>query len=119
MLLKPEEAVETSSDEDSSSEEESDKDSDKDSDTVSIKEDNQSAICLTKNPQYHGRSKHISIKHHYIRDLVKDGSVVVQYCSTEDMVADIFTKGLSGERFVKLRQMLNVQDSLEETVFVN
>ena len=56
-------------------------------------EDNQSAICLSKNPQYHGRSKHISIKHHFIRDLVKKGLVAIHYCQSEEMIADMLTKG--------------------------
>lgn len=38
-----------------------------------IYEDNQSAIAMTKNPQFHGRAKHIDIKHHYIREQVAQG----------------------------------------------
>ena len=80
--------------------------------TITINEDNQSAICLSKNPQFHGRSKHISIKHHFLRDQVKEGSIEVKYCRTEEMIADMFTKGLSGERFMKLRRMAIVQELL-------
>ena len=80
--------------------------------TITINEDNQSAICLSKNPQFHGRSKHISIKHHFLRDQVKEGSIEVKYCRTEEMIADMFTKGLSGERFMKLRRMASVQELL-------
>lgn len=40
-----------------------------------IYEDNQSTICMTKNPQFHGRSKHIGIKYHYIREQVKERSI--------------------------------------------
>ena len=46
---------------------------------VIIYEDNQSAIAMTKNPQFHGRTKHIAIKYHYIRKQVNDGTVNVQY----------------------------------------
>ncbi|XP_050946570.1 secreted RxLR effector protein 161-like [Cucumis melo] len=49
------------------------------------------AGSLSKNPVFHGRSKHIRIKYHFIRDLVKDGEVIVKYCKTQDQVADIFT----------------------------
>uniref|UniRef100_A0A1X7U2X2 Reverse transcriptase Ty1/copia-type domain-containing protein n=1 Tax=Amphimedon queenslandica TaxID=400682 RepID=A0A1X7U2X2_AMPQE len=70
-----------------------------------IQEDNQLAICLTKNPQFHGRSKHIAIKYHFIREQVKEGMIRVEYCKTEDMLADIFSKGLFGERFKRLRNL--------------
>ena len=67
-----------------------------------IFEDNQSAIAMTKNPQYHGRSKHVSIKFHFIRDQVSKGFVQVIYCPSSDMLADALTKGLTKDRFVKL-----------------
>lgn len=73
-----------------------------------IYEDNQAAICLSKNPQFHGRSKHIEIKYHFIRDQVKNGVINVKYCKTDDMTADIMTKGLYGERFSKLRRIVGV-----------
>ena len=75
-----------------------------------IYEHNQSTICLSKNPQFHGRSKHIAIRYHYIRDQVKDGVVDIRYCNTEEMLADMFTKGLSGEKFQLLRQGIGVQE---------
>ena len=71
-------------------------------------EDNQSAICLAKNPRDHPKTKHISIKFHYIRELIDSGEIKVQYCPTSEMLADIFTKGLSAEKFYKLRSMLGV-----------
>lgn len=76
--------------------------------TMVIFEDNQSAICMSRNPQFHGRSKHIAIKYHFIRDQVSNGSIELKYCKTNDMVADIMTKGLSGEQFEKLRLMSGV-----------
>jgi hypothetical protein len=56
--------------------------------------DNQSAIALTKDHQYHARTKHIDIRFHFIRWIVKNGSIKLVYCPTEDMVADTFTKAL-------------------------
>ncbi|CAL8991938.1 unnamed protein product, partial [Prunus brigantina] len=56
--------------------------------------DNNSAIALARNPVFHGRTKHIHVKFHYIRDLVNDKVVEVQYCPTGEQIADIFTKGL-------------------------
>ena len=73
-----------------------------------IFEDNQSAICLAKNPRNHPKTKHISIKFHYIRELIESGEITVQYCPSSEMLADIFTKGLSSEKFNKLRLMLGV-----------
>ena len=46
---------------------------------IAIFEDNQSAICMAKNPQFHGRTKHIEIKYHFIRDQVKMGAVELKY----------------------------------------
>lgn len=40
-------------------------------------EDNQSAIAMTKNPQFHGRAKHISIKHHFVREQVTQGTQIL------------------------------------------
>ena len=78
---------------------------------ILIHEDNQSAISPSKNPQYHGRSKHnIDIRYHYIRDQVKDGIINVQHCKTDDMIADMMTKGLHGDQLEKLRKMAGVME---------
>ena len=66
---------------------------------VIIYEDNQSATAMTKNPQFHGRTKHIAIKYHFIREQVNDGTTTAQYCSTEIMLADMFTKSLGHTQF--------------------
>ena len=76
--------------------------------TIVIFEDNQSAISMTKNPQFHGRSKHIAIKYHFVRDQVGKGTVKLEYCPTKEMVADILTKGLPKSQFVKLRLMAGI-----------
>ena len=65
-------------------------------------EDNKSAICMSKNAQFHGRAKHIDIRHHFIQEKVCDGTVELKYCPT-CMIADILTKGLSSVLFEKLR----------------
>jgi hypothetical protein len=71
-----------------------------------IYEDNQSAIAMVNNGNDHGRTKHIDIRYHYIRDLVKDGQVIVKYLRTEDMVADTLTKALEKKQFKKFRTNL-------------
>eukprot|EP00253_Pinus_taeda_P011778 PITA_11778 len=72
--------------------------------------DNQSAIQLCKDPVQHQRSKHIELHMHFIRKLIHDHVLEVQYCSTDDQVADIFTKALTEEKFTKLRFMVGVQE---------
>lgn len=72
--------------------------------------DNSSAIQLRENSVFHGKSKHIDVRFHYLRDLVSDGVVGLRYVSTEDQVAYIFTKSLKLEQFEKLRGMLGVID---------
>lgn len=61
---------------------------------VQIWVDNKSTICLFKNPVFHGRSKHIEIKFYFLRDQVSKGRIELAHCSTEDQVADAFTKSL-------------------------
>eukprot|EP00253_Pinus_taeda_P013475 PITA_13475 len=72
--------------------------------------DNQSAIQFCKDPVQHQRSKHIELHMHFIRKLIHDHVLEVQYCSTDDQVADIFTKALTEAKFTKLRYMLGVQE---------
>lgn len=56
--------------------------------------DNQSAIALTKDHQYHARSKHIDIRFHFLRWITEKGSIKMLYCPTADMLADTLTKAL-------------------------
>lgn len=70
--------------------------------------DNDSAIQLSKNPVLHGRSKHIDVKFYFLRDLSNNGTIDLIYCRSEDQVADIFTKALKTESFMKLRRLLGV-----------
>ena len=77
-----------------------------------IFEDNQSSISMAKNPQFHGQSKHIAIKYHFIREQVCNNNVELKYCRTNNMIADMLTKGLHGEQFAKLRHMAGVKQYL-------
>ena len=70
---------------------------------ILVYEDNQSAIAIARNPQFHGRTKHIDIRHHYVREEISKGTVTIQYCPSCDMAADILTKGLGSDSFSKLR----------------
>lgn len=62
--------------------------------SVVIFSDSQSAIELTKNPVNHTRSKHIDIKHHFVREKLASGIIELLYIATDDNVADCFTKAL-------------------------
>lgn len=67
--------------------------------------DNQSAIRLVKNPEFHKRTKHIDIRYHFIREKFEEGEFDLQFISTHEMVADICTKALPKERFQYLRSL--------------
>jgi Reverse transcriptase (RNA-dependent DNA polymerase) len=56
--------------------------------------DNQAAIALTRDHQYHSRTKHIDVHYHFIRWVIEKGSLRLIYCPTDDMVADTLTKAL-------------------------
>jgi hypothetical protein len=64
--------------------------------------DNESAIKMTQNPVQHSRTKHIDIRHHFIRDHQQKGHICIQGIGTEDQLANIFTKPLDENRFYKL-----------------
>lgn len=70
--------------------------------------DNQSAIKIMKNPELHRRTKHIDVKYHFIRSKVQDGMIEIKYVPTADQLADIFTKGLTKEKFQYLRTQIGV-----------
>ena len=66
---------------------------------IQVNCDNQAAIKLAKNPIYHARTKHIDIRHHFIREKVNDGLINLNYIQTSENIADIMTKPLSGPKF--------------------
>lgn len=70
--------------------------------------DNLSAQHLAKNPVHHSRTKHIDIRYHFIREVMKEGHVVLEYTSTNEMIADIMTKNLSKGKHNGFMKMLNL-----------
>ena len=75
---------------------------------TTLYEDNQRAIELSKNPKFHNRTKHIDISCQFIRERVLSKEISVTYCSTDNMLADVMTKGLTRDNFEKFRSSLNV-----------
>jgi uncharacterized beta-barrel protein YwiB (DUF1934 family) len=73
--------------------------------------DNESAIRLADNPVEHSRTKDIDIRHHFLRDHQQKGDISIFHISTENQLADIFTRPLDEKTFCSLRSELNVLDS--------
>lgn len=70
--------------------------------------DNRSAIAIVKNPELHGRIKHIDIRFHYIRDMVFDGVIKLEHCDTNMQITDIFTKPLGVQKHWFITTLLGV-----------
>lgn len=70
-----------------------------DIDQVKIRMDNTGAIALTKNPEFHQRTKHMDVRWHYIREQVEKKKIQIEYTPTLEMVADGFTKPLKATKF--------------------
>jgi hypothetical protein len=68
--------------------------------------DNQSAMAISKNDVHHNRTKHIDIRHHFIRDAIAAGTISFQYIPSPDQLADILTKGLGRIAFERIRAQL-------------
>nr|KYP72337.1 Copia protein [Cajanus cajan] len=62
--------------------------------------DNTTTINISKNPILHSRTKHIEIKHHFIRDYVQKGTFSLVYVKIEEQLVDIFTKPLQEDRYI-------------------
>nr|GEW13214.1 zinc finger, CCHC-type [Tanacetum cinerariifolium] len=73
---------------------------------VTIMVDNKSAIALMKNPVFHGRSKHINTKYHFIRECVEREDIQVEFVSKEYQKANILTKALPKIKFLTMRQIV-------------
>jgi hypothetical protein len=71
--------------------------------------DKQGAIALAKNPQFHARTKHIDIQHHFVREKVAEGRVKLEYVHTSQQVADGLTKSLPKDRFMVFRKAVGVE----------
>ncbi|XP_042756658.2 retrovirus-related Pol polyprotein from transposon TNT 1-94 [Lactuca sativa] len=75
---------------------------------VTLFVDNQSALDLMKNPVFHGRSKHIDIRYHFIRECVENGEITVKHVSGKSQKADILTKSLARVKHEEMRDLVGV-----------
>ena len=82
-------------------------------DPTVVREDNQGAIALAKNPKDHPRTKHVDVKYHYTRQVIERNIIRVEYIPTADMVADTLTKPLPKPGFEKFRTLMGVEQSLK------
>lgn len=71
-------------------------------DVLTLYCDNLSAINISKNHILHSMTKQIDIRHHFIKDLIKEKIVTLEHVATEEQLVDIFTKSLDAKQFEKL-----------------
>ena len=79
-------------------------------DHIPLKYDNTSAINVSKKPIMHSTTKHIEIKHHFLRDHVPKGDCCNEFVDSEHQLDDIFTKPLPRDRFFFIRNELGIID---------
>ncbi|GJT19276.1 hypothetical protein Tco_0877982 [Tanacetum coccineum] len=70
--------------------------------------DNQSVVHLTKNNKFHSKTKHIEVRHHFVRDIVEKGEVIVDKIHTNDNPADMLTKVLTATKFQHCLDLVSV-----------
>jgi hypothetical protein len=74
----------------------------RDTEAMELRVDSKSALALAKNPVFHEWSKHIRVRHHFIRGCLEEGSINASYINTKDQLADLLTKLLGRIRFLEL-----------------
>lgn len=75
---------------------------------IVVHEDNQSCIALTREDRTERKAKHIDTKYNFVKDMVRDGTVQLQYCPTEQMEADLLTKPLQAVKLRQLRRAIGI-----------
>ena len=79
-------------------------------DYIPIKCDNTSTINFSKNLIQYSRTKHINIRHHFLRDHIKNGDISLEFVNTNNQLANIFTKPLNEERLNFIKHNLGMID---------
>lgn len=80
---------------------------------ITIYNDNQGALKLTENPIFHKRTKHIDIRHHFVREKIVNNEICLNYLPTEDMPADVLTKPLIASKHYKFLDALGIMPKLQ------
>jgi len=75
---------------------------------VNVYIDNNGARKLAENPVFHNRTKHIDVRHYFVREAIERERLIVSYTPTEDMAADMLTKGLAGPKLHKCIDLLGL-----------
>jgi len=78
--------------------------------------DNQSSLSVAKNPEHHGRMKHLDLCYYWLRDKVEQGNIEPLYLRTEDMPADLLTKALPKPQVLKLRKEMGLYQVSDQGV---
>jgi hypothetical protein len=81
--------------------------------STTIMQDNMSTIAIATNPVHHNRTKHIDVKHHFIREHIDRKDIALVYCPTNDMIADIMTKPLQGAQFTKFVHLMGLRSKAD------
>lgn len=82
----------------------------KEGEVVTLPVDNFSAINLSKNSIAHGRNKHIETTFHYLRELVSEEKLRLEYCKSENQMVDLLTKGATNKLFKSLKMNMAMED---------
>ncbi len=70
--------------------------------------DSQNALSIAKDSVFHECTKHIGVCYHFIRQTIEEGHIKLQYCPTDDMIADVLTKPLACQKFKKFMEAVGI-----------
>lgn len=79
-------------------------------DAIPIYCDNKSCTSIARNPVMHSRTKHIDVKYHFIRGLVTEHQIQLEFCKSKEQLADLFTKCLDAKKQIYFRNALGACD---------
>ena len=82
-------------------------------DGTKLLQDNKSCMLLHKNGKASSskRTRHLNIRYYFLADRIANGELAVEFCPTDDMIADYLTKPLQGEKFRRFRKsIMNLRD---------
>ena len=75
--------------------------------------DNRAAISMAHNPVQHDRTKHVEIDRHFIKEKLESGNLCIPYVPLDGQIADVFTKGLGVQHFLKILLRVGVENIFE------